>query len=329
MRILITGATGFIGSRLATRSLEMGHEVVAYGQTNTDAEQANLARLEAAGVRPVLASVTDRDRLEAALEGVDLIFHLAAAQHEANVPDRHFHEVNVEGTRHVLEAAEAAGVRRYVHGSTIGVYGEAADGVIDEHTPPRPANIYGRTKLEAEGVVREHADRLPVTIVRISETYGPGDRRLLKLFRAIRKRAFFMIGSGENLHQLIHVDDLIDGMYLAAEQEAALNDTFNLVGREVLSTREMAETIADAVGTPLRRFRAPLFPFMAAAVALETVCRPLGIQPPLHRRRMDFFVKSFRFDPAHAREKLGFEPRIDFRTGTRQTAQWYEEQGLL
>ncbi|HHH46793.1 MAG TPA: NAD-dependent epimerase/dehydratase family protein [Thiotrichales bacterium] len=329
MKILITGATGFIGSRLATRSLEKGHEVVAYGQTNTEAEKANLARLQAAGVQPILGSVTDRAALERALDGVDVVFHLAAAQHEANVPDRHFHEVNVEGTRNVLEAARDAGVQRYVHGSTIGVYGEAADGVIDEQTPPRPANIYGRTKLEAEGVVREFADRLPVTIVRISETYGPGDRRLLKLFRAIRKRAFFMIGPGQNLHQLIHVDDLVDGMYLAAERESALDGIFNLVGREVLSTQEMVETIADAVGTPLRKFRAPLFPFMAAAVVLEAVCRPLGIQPPLHRRRMDFFVKSFRFDPALARERLGFEPRIDFRTGTRQTAEWYEQQGLL
>lgn len=329
MKVLITGATGFIGSRLALRSIQQGHSVVALGQTNTDAERSNLQVLEQAGVRVVLGSVADEDKIAIAIEGCDIVFHLAAAQHEANVPDQHFWDVNVSGTENMLNAALKAGVKRFMHGSTIGVYGSAAEGEISEDAPARPDNIYGRTKLEAEQRVLGYADRLPLTIVRISETYGPGDRRLLKLFKAIDKRVFFMIGSGGNKHQLIYVDDLIDGMYLLAHEANALGKIMVLVGSEVLTTRDMVEKIAESLGVKLRRFRAPLWPFMAAAYVLEKALRPLGIQPPLHRRRMDFFRKSFFFSPGRAVTLFGFKPRMSFSAGAAETAKWYRENGYL
>src|SRR4029077_10289987 len=121
-----------------------------------------------------------------AFAGVDLVFHLAAAQHEAGVPDRYFEEINVGGTRNVLDAACAAGVRRLVHGSTIGVYDASPGVTVSERTPLAPRNIYGATKLAGEGVVREQGGRIGWVIARIGETYGPGDRRLLKLFRAAK-----------------------------------------------------------------------------------------------------------------------------------------------
>lgn len=329
MKILITGATGFIGARLALRSIERGHGVTALGQINTDAERANKTLLEKSGIEVILGSVTEADRVGIAAAGCDLIFHLAAAQHEANVPDRHFWDVNVTGTDNVLQAAFQAGVKRFVHGSTIGVYGSAAEGQISEDAATEPDNIYGRTKLEAERRVMSYADRLPVSIVRISETYGPGDRRLLKLFKAIDKKMFFMIGSGDNRHQVIHVDDLIDGLYRVAEERNALNQIMVLAGSEILTTRDMAECIAAALGTGLRKVRAPLWPFMLAAYTLEKTLRPLGIQPPLHRRRMDFFRKSFYFAPGRAKAMLGFQPRIGFAAGAAETAKWYRDNGLL
>ena len=216
MRVLITGGTGFIGSRLALRCLATGHTVKVVGQQNTAAEAANSKDLVAQGVDVMLASVTDRDCMDSAVQGVDVVYHLAAAQHEANVPDQHFWDVNVTGTRNLLDASAQAGVKRFVHGSTIGVYGGALTGIIDEESPLAPDNIYGRTKREGEQLVLSYQDRLPVVVVRIPETYGPGDYRLLKLFRAIHKRLFFMIGSGRNLHHLIYIDDLIAGLALAA-----------------------------------------------------------------------------------------------------------------
>lgn len=329
MNVMITGGSGFIGSRLAIKSREMGYAVKVLTQVNTASEEENLEELRSHGIEILVGAVTDRDIVEQAVKDADVVFHLAAAQHEANVPDSHFRGVNVEGTRNVIEASIREGVGRFVYGSTIGVYGSALDGEIDEESPQRPDNIYGVTKAEAERLVTGYVDKIPVSIIRISETYGPGDRRLLKLFKAINTGMFFMIGPGLNKHQLIYVDDLIDGLYLAATSENAVNETFVLAGREVLTTNEMANSVANAIGKSVRKFRAPLWIFMLAATILETVLKPLGIQPPLHRRRMDFFRKSFYFSRDKSATVLGFEPKTDFDTGTRITAEWYRANCLM
>jgi dihydroflavonol-4-reductase len=295
MQVLITGGTGFIGSRLALAYLAKGDGVTVLGQENTAAEAANRRMLEARGARVALGSVTDRPQLFAALVGIDLVYHLAAVQHEANVPDQHFWHVNVTGTKNTLDASVSAGVQRFVHGSTIGVYGSASAGYLDERSPLKPDNIYGQTKSEGENLVRMYTDRLPTVIIRISETYGPGDLRLLKLFKAIQKKVFFMIGNGRNWHHPIYIDDLVGGLSLAATAEKAVGKTFILAGKEPISTHDMVCSIAKALGTSIPRVRAPMAMVLAGATTLERICRPLGIQPPLHRRRLDFFRKSFRF----------------------------------
>lgn len=216
MQVLITGGTGFIGSRLALRCLEDGHAVRVLGQRNTEAETANADRIEERGAEVMIASVTSKEEVREAMQGVDTVFHLAAAQHEANVPDQHFYDVNVGGTKNVLGAAADAGVGQFVHGSSIGVYGSAIDGTLDESSQTNPDNIYGITKLEGENLALTYNGRLPVSVIRISEAYGPGDMRLLRLFRAIAKQKFFMIGKGENLHHPIYIDDLLDGILLSA-----------------------------------------------------------------------------------------------------------------
>jgi dihydroflavonol-4-reductase len=328
MRVLITGGTGFIGSRLALRSLADGHAVRVLGQENTPAEAQNRQLAEEKGAEVVVGSVTDPGVLHGAAEGVDTTFHLAAAQHEMNVPDEHFQDVNVGGTRNVLEACADAGVRRVVHGSTIGVYG-SADGVLDETSPAEPDNIYGRTKLEAERLVLSWGDRLPAVAVRIPEVYGPGDRRLLKLFRSIDRNVFFLIGRGENLHHPIYVDDLVEGLLVAARAPEAVGDLFLLAGREAVTTRQMVGAIARALGKEPPRLRVPLMPFALFAAVLEGTLRPLGIQPPLHRRRLDFFRKSFQLNASKAKQRLGFSPRVGFEEGARRTAEWYRAEGLL
>ncbi len=329
MNVLITGGTGFIGSRFSLRARAEGHAVRVLAQVNTEAEERNRSELRAAGVEFIEGSVEEAAPVHEAACGMELIFHLAAAQHEANVGPEHFHRVNVEGTRNVFEAALASGVGRIVHGSTIGVYGSAAHGELSESTPPRPVNVYGKTKLEGERLALSYADRIPVAVVRISETYGPGDRRLLKLFRAIESGAFFLIGPGRNLHQLIYVDDLIDGLFLAARSERALGEVFVLSGAEVLTTRDMATIIGAVLGRRGSRFSAPMWPFLLAAVLLENTLGRLGVQPPLHRRRLDFFRKSFHFSREKSAHLLGFDPKTDFRTGVEATARWYRDQGLL
>jgi nucleoside-diphosphate-sugar epimerase len=327
--ILITGGTGFIGSRLALRCLEAAEDVRVLAKRNTPAERRNARELEAGGVCVVDGSVGDPAAVREACAGVDVVYHLAAAQHEANVADSYFYEVNVEGTRKVVQAAGDCGVKRFVHGSTIGVYGIGRDGPVTDDSPLEPDNIYGVTKLEGERVVRGFFDTLPIAIARISETYGPGDRRLLKLFRGIARGRFFMIGPGRNLHHPVCIDDLLDGLRRAAVCEGAVGKTFVLAGPEPVTTNDMVAGISKALGARPPRLRVPLWPLMAAAVVLEGVLRPIGVQPPLHRRRMNFFVKSFRFSGRVAREAIGYQPKVGFEEGAARTAAWYRETGWL
>lgn len=328
-RTLITGGTGFIGSRLALRSVDAGEEVRVFGITRTPAEAENADTLRAVGVEVIEGSVTDRDAVWSACRDVDVIYHLAAAQHEANVPDSHFRDVNVQGTRNLLDAALAEGVERFVHGSTIGVYGPAPSGPVTDSTPLEPENIYGVTKLAGEREVEARRGDLRVAILRISETYGPGDRRLLKLYNGIAKGRFVRIGSGRNLHHPVYIDDLVEALRTAAECPERVDGPVVVAGPRAVTSDEMISAVAAAVGKPPPRLRIPLWPLMAMAVVMESTLRPLGIQPPLHRRRMNFFIKSFRFDPALAEERLGHRPRVDFPDGAARTADWYRAEGLL
>ena len=328
MNILITGGTGFIGSRLAITCLERGDIVRIYGQENTEAEKANARHLRDKGAEIILGSMTDLNMVSRAVKDIDIVFHLAAAQHEANISDQVFHDVNVSGTRNIIEASLKAGVKRFVHGSTIGVYG-IVDGPIDEATPCRPENIYGITKLEGEKLALSFRNQLPVTVIRIPEVYGPGDRRLLKLFKMIQKNRFFMIGNGKNLHHLIYIDDLIQSFFLAAEKEEAVGEVFLLAGERPVSTNVMVETIAEHLATKGFLFRVPFGPLYLMAATMEFVLRPMGIQPPLHRRRMDFFKKNFELSWKKAADILGYHPNVGFSEGILETARWYVSMGLI
>jgi nucleoside-diphosphate-sugar epimerase len=329
MRVFISGGTGFIGSRLALDCLQRGYSVNIVGQENNGAESENRKSVEAVGGKVTICSVTDREKIFELVKGADVVYHLAAAQHEANVPDHTFWDVNVAGTTNVIQASLKAGVKRFVHGSTIGVYGASLHGQLDEQSPVKPDNIYGVTKLEAEKIVRSFSEKLAVVIIRISETYGPGDRRLLKMFKGIKKNAFPIIGDGRNIHHLLYIADLIQGLHLAATVDEAVGKMFVLSGKEALTTAAMIETVAIELGTTSFRLRLPLPPCLVLATLTESLCRPIGIQPPLHRRRMDFFRKSFLFSPVLAQRILGFVPAVSFKEGVAETVRWYQAMGYI
>lgn len=329
MRLLITGATGFIGSRLAVLARDAGHDVVATGAINNPVERERSASLARSGIDVVIGSLLADDLAPAVTRGCDAVIHLAAAQHEAHLDDEHFRRVNVEGTTRLLQAAANSGVRRFVYGSTIGIYGGRTGGKLDETSPTDPGNVYTRTKLQAEVAVRG-CERIPEpTVMRIAETYGPGDLRLLKLFRAIKRGRFLMIGSGHNRHALVHVDDVARGLLLGATRPEAAGDIFVLAAGDDLTTHEMVDAIAAAVGRAVPRLRLPFWPFLLAATAGEKMLQPLGLKPPLHRRSLDFFDKSFVLSADKAATRLGFTPQHRFVASARSTAHWYEAQGLI
>ena len=328
-RLLVTGASGFIGSRLALHLHRLGVDARFTGRDANDIECARLRELAAAGVNVELGDLRDPQFVARMVAGRDAIIHLAAAQHEAHMSDEHFRSVNVTATRLMLEAAQAAGVRRFVYGGTMGIHGSSEHGPLTEDSAPQPLNIYTETKLAAEAVVREFASRLDTVIVRIAETYGPGDLRLLKLFKAIDRGRFVMIGRGDNQRQPIYVDDLIRGLLAAVARSAAVGQAILLTGNELMTTRQMAAHIASSLERAAPRLQVPMWPVLAAATLSHALLRPLQIRSPLQPRSLDFFRKSFVFSTSKARDLLGIEPSTRFIDGARATLAWYRAQGYM
>jgi dihydroflavonol-4-reductase len=329
LRLLVTGASGFIGSRLALHLQRAGVDAIFTGRDASDAEHARLKELAAAGVAVHLGDLRELDFVRKIVAGRNAILHLAAAQHEGHLSDEHFRSVNIGATRLLLEASAPAGVRRFVYGGTIGIHGSSTSGAISEDSAPDPLNIYTRTKLAAEAVVREFAPRLETVICRIGETYGPGDLRLLKLFKAIERNRFVMIGSGNNQRQPIFVEDLMRGLLAALIQPDAVGEAILLTGSELMTTRDMVAQIAAALERPLPRARVPMWPVLSAAVVSHALLRPFGLRSPLQPRSLDFFRKSFAFSTTRAKTLLGVEPNVRFIDGARATLAWYRTQGYL
>jgi dihydroflavonol-4-reductase len=325
-RILVTGGTGFTGVHLVHRLVADGQSVRVLARSASKAK-AMLPR----AVEVTEGDVTDRSVITRSMRGQDLVYHLAAAFREAGIPDSRYRHVHVDATADLLDAARAEGVRRFVHCSTIGVHGHIEDPPADETHPFAPGDVYQRTKAEGERLALEYGERhgFPVTVVRPATIYGPGDLRLLKLFRAIARRRFVMLGRGEvNLH-MVYVDDLVDGMRLAAERPEAVGEAFILAGEEYRPLNDIVAIIARTLGVPAPRLRLPVTPFYAAGAICEKVCVPLRIEPPIYRRRVAFFTKSRAFSSDKAARLLGYRPRVDLDTGIARTADWYRTEHHL
>ncbi len=325
-RILVTGAAGFTGGHLARRLVREGHAVRALVRTPGQAE-----RLARESIEPVLGDLRDPESLAPATRSVETVYHIAATFRREVIARGQFAAVNAEGVRHMIEAAIRGGATRFVHCSTIGVHGHVRNPPADEGAPLAPGDVYQETKLQGENIARGYMERgdLAVTIVRPGGIYGPGDLRFLKLFRAIKRRRFVMIGSGETLYHLGYIDDLVDGFILCGTKPQAVGQTYILLGERYTTLNELVALIAAQLGVPAPRLRIPTWPIYAGGAVCEAVWPRLGLEPPLYRRRIDFFVKDRAFDIGKAKRELGYRPRVDLPTGIARVAAWYAREGYL
>jgi dihydroflavonol-4-reductase len=324
-RVLVTGATGFTGGHLARRLAADGVAVRALVRS------PHLAAPLLPGIELAAGDLTDAGSLARAVAGVDVVYNVAALYRAAGLDDNLYRAVNATAVGTLVEAAGAAGVQRVVHCSTVGVHGDIANPPADEDAPLRPGDIYQETKLEGESVARRAASDAGVglVIVRPTGIYGPGDRRLLKLFRGVARRRFVVLGRGDIWYHLTYIDDLVDGFRLCGTHPAAAGHTYILSGPEVTTLNELVAITAEVAGVTPLPLRLPVWPFWVAGAACEALCRPIGIEPPLYRRRVDFFTKSRAFDSSRAKTEIGYAPRIGLREGIGRTLAWYREAGWL
>lgn len=324
--ILITGGLGFLGSHLSSRLSASGETVRIL---------ARPSRQVGADAPPhhqiAWGDIRDPKAVDRAVQGTEVVIHLVSNFRKGGSDEKEAYAVNVEGTRNVLAACSRHGVRQLIHCSTIGVHGSVLEIPATEETPFNPLDLYQETKLQAEQEVwRHHRETgLPVSVVRPISMFGPGDRRMLKLFRMIQKRRFVMVGDGEALFQPAYIDDVVDGFLLCLRNDKAVGEAFIVGGEEYVPLRELVHLIAAELGVPPPRWKVPLRPILTLADLCEKCCVPLGIEPPLHRRRVSFFQNQRAFSVAKARQLLGFQPRMPLRDALRATIGWYRAQGWL
>jgi nucleoside-diphosphate-sugar epimerase len=294
-------------------------------------DRARAGDLERSGIDLIEGDLRDGSALTRAVAGVEHVYNVAALYRQAGLKNDVYRSVNALAVRDVIEAAARAGVRRVLHCSTVGVHGDVENPPADEDAPLKPGDIYQETKLEGERLAREAAARvgIEVTIVRPTGIYGPGDRRLLKLFRGVVRGRFPILGSGNIYYHLTYIDDVVEGFRLCAEQPAAAGRTYIIAGGEVTTLNELVSLIADVAGVKSPALHLPVWPVWMAGAACEALCAPFGIEPPLYRRRVDFYTKSRAFDISRARREVGYNPRVGLREGIARTLEWYRQHGWI
>lgn len=330
-KLLVTGAAGFIGGDLYQRLRRYGLDPLG---TVLYAEEAK--KLRADGGRADVLDLTDDGSWDDIVRGADIVFHIAAMFQEVEQPRSQYDLANNSGALKLAETAARVGVERFVHCSTVGVYGDVKEVPVTEQTPYNPMDIYHETKLAGELAImalaeQQGADGMVVTVNRPAMVYGPGDLRMLKLFRTILSGQFRMIGSGETLAHLGYIEDQTESFLLQAiaPRENVHGQGFNIASNEPMTLNALASLIAEVGGVKLARLRIPLAPVWLAALACEIVCAPFRIKPPLFRRRVGFFTHNRAFDLSRAREALNYESAFTDREAITRTIRWYRENELI
>lgn len=322
MKILITGASGFIGSHLTDSLLDKSRSVrlLLHKRGHPRESECSVIR----------GDITNPETLKKALDDREIVYHLAAELGSALSRTEEFKRINAEGTEKLLHLAQKAGVKKFIHFSSAGVLGRVeSNRPAGEDRPPHPISAYDKTKLEGEEAALTAADgKMDVIVIRPGWVYGPGDRRTFKLIRAIALRRYILVTRGTKRQTPVFIDDLIQGIHLCAEK-GRNGEIYHLAGGEVLTVRGIVQTIAGAAGTRIPRIHLPLFPVKAAAVILEKSFRLFGKKSPLTPSMLFFFIHPKPLSIQKARRELGYAPAADIITGMKKTIDWYRRNGWL
>lgn len=326
MRVLVTGATGFLGRSLVRRLRPGGVRLRVLVRSPAHAKS-----FADRGAEAVVGDITDPATVAAAVDGVAVVYNLAGRLLAPGVPSTEYRRTHVEGTKLLIaHCREEPKLERFVQCSTTGVLGVTGNRPADEDTPLCPSNVYEATKAEAELAVRDAwRDGFPAVIARPGLVYGPGDLHLLGFFRSVVRRQFRPIGRTKVLLHPIYIDDLTEGLLRCGRREPAVGECFHLAGAEPASLAEMAAAIAEAAGVrPAQGY----IPYPAAqAVAVLGDCLPASLRSsaPLTRDRLDFLTYSRVYDVTRAQRVLDFTATTTFPTGAARSLDWYRRHGHL
>lgn len=322
MRVVVTGAAGYIGSRLVARLARAGHAVLALDR-EAAAPQGAQSFLR--------CDLTDPAAYRDALRGADLLCHLAAAKGDWGISDEEYARDNVTATRALMEAARCAGVRHWIFYSTVSVLGPS-DVALDERAPRRPVNAYGATKAECEALLEAEAAERPgmrVLVIRPSVVFGPGNpwnTNIFRLIDAIHRRRFVMIGRGREVKTTSYIDNLLDAHDFLMQRElqspATGFEVFNYVDAPGETTAGLVARIHALLGRKPPRLRLPLALAAPLALAGDAAARLAGVDLPITSARVRKFCTATNFDASRVRDE-GYAQRVSNDEALRRTVDWY------
>lgn len=327
MKVLVTGGTGFTGKALTKRLLKAGFEVIVLDNK----EYKDTLELKELGAKVVIGSVTDKDIVDKLMDGVDIVQHMAAAFREMGVPENYYHQVNVDGTRILLESALNNNIKKFIYCSTCGVHGNIDEIPADENAPIQPADYYQESKYEAEVIVNEFQKKgLKTVILRGTATYGPGDPgRFLMIYKKVSKGNFPMFGSGKTLYHPVFINNLIDAHMIAMDGEKGVGESYLIADENYVEIENLVREVGKSLDVAVKVPHYPILPLIIAGHFFEKTFTPFGLKPPIFPRRVDWFRQNRAFNIDKARRELGYQPKVSLSEGLKITADWYKKEGLI
>lgn len=326
--VVLTGATGFTGRVVVNQLLEQGCRLRIIARASSDTSEFE----SHPQVEIVRGEVYDPATVQRACAGCHYILHMAASYREAKYGDDFYYNVHVASTQLLAAAAlEQPDFRRFVHVSTVGVHGHIDEPPANEEYRFDPGDIYQRTKAEAELWVREFAAQknLALTVIRPTAIMGPGDKRLLKLFKLAKLPVVPLLGFSRGLYHFIHVEDLARCIIAATNPALPPGAVYICGNREPSSVKGIVSEVATMLGRKPLFMHIPAWPFFLLGFIVEKICIPLGVEPPIYRRRVAFFTKDRAFDTSRMQAAFGSLMKYDNRKAITTTAESYRRQGWL
>jgi nucleoside-diphosphate-sugar epimerase len=321
-KILVTGAGGFIGYNLCHLLGQEGKQIVGIDHKYpSDDYNGNIA-----GINLHVGDFRDLDLMQKLLIKVDLVIHLASAHLQISLDHDQYWNINVHSLQPFLELCHSKGVKRFIHISSVGAYGNLANIPADENTPCRPQSIYGETKLAGEKVVLNFHEKtgFPIVVIRPAWVYGPYCPRTIKLYRTLRNKKFLMVGKGENLRHPVYVLDFFQALKLAMQGEKALGEILLIAGDRAITTKELINSYAAVMGFPVPKIGIPYWSGLLLAKLVETLFGLISKEPPFSRRTLEFFDTDNAFNIDKARQILGYKPKFSFEAGLADCRGWLE-----